>query len=284
MPADQAMLAEVAFSGSARRIGISGPPGAGKSSLIARLAQRWLGDGERVGVLAIDPTSPLTGGALLGDRVRMDAIADSANLYIRSLSSRSSGDGLCPNICLLLDAVQQQDFDTIVVETVGVGQVSHQARALVDTFVVVLVPDSGDTVQAMKAGIMEVADIYVVNKCELASSQKLAAELRSMARWRSQREHRVPPVILASAAENRGIDELAEAISDHRATMLTPAREAELASARRDYHLRALLGQHVDDIIDRNQSNFGDAPLSDCFATIVGQLQTSLRSAMQAAG
>jgi LAO/AO transport system kinase len=225
---------------------------AGKSSLISMLARHWTVAGERVGVLAIDPTSPLSGGSLLGDRVRMDEAAEDSRLYIRSLPSGGSSDGLCPNVSSLLDAFEQAGFDHLVLETVGVGQVNHEGRCLVDAFVLVLNPESGDTIQAMKAGIMEVADIYVVNKADLPGAEKLAAELRSIAVWRSKGSGWTPPVILTSMRDARGVAELAEAITAHGAAVLDTKRRQELQLARRDYHLRSLLQRHVDDIVSHH--------------------------------
>ena len=171
-PVREAMAAAIAFGGATRRIGVTGPPGAGKSSLIAMLAKQWTAAGDRAGVLAIDPTSPLSGGALLGDRIRMDEAAENPNLFIRSLASGGAHDGLCPNISALLDAFEQAGFDHLILETVGVGRVSCAAKALVDTFVLLVARNFGDTIQAMKAGIMEVADIYVVNKADLPAAPK----------------------------------------------------------------------------------------------------------------
>lgn len=268
----EAMATEIEFAGSARRVGLSGPPGAGKSSLIARLALHWLAQGERVAVLAIDPTSPLTGGSLLGDRIRMDEAAANPNIYIRSLSSGTSGDGLCANICLLLDAVDRAGFDRVVLETVGVGQVSHDVRVLVETFALVLVPESGDTIQAMKAGILEVADVYVVNKADLPAADKLAAELRSIAGWRSQAGGRVPPVLLASAAEGRGIGELAAEIDAHRVSTFDSARRAELIAGRRDYHIRSILTRQLEQTVDSRQAELRRTGLAEGFRLVLDEL------------
>lgn len=268
----EAMATEITFSGPARRVGISGPPGAGKSSLIARLALHWLEQGERVAVLAIDPTSPLTGGALLGDRIRMDEAAANPNIYIRSLSSGDSGDGLCANICMLLDAVDHAGFNRVVLETVGVGQVSHDLRMLVETFALVLVPESGDTIQAMKAGILEVADIYVVNKADLPSADNLATELRSIAEWRSKGGKLVPPVLLASAAQGRGVADLAAAIDAHRDKTFDSERATQLIAGRRDYHIRSVLTRHLEQVIDARQAEMRHAALGHDFRLVLDEL------------
>src|SRR5262249_53723903 len=146
----------------ARRIGITGDPGTGEGTLISQLAQRRLATAERLGVLAIDPTSPFSGGAILGDRVRMDAVLQDERVFIRSFASRSAHGGLTDNVSDLLAVMDRHAFDEVILETVGVGQTEYTVRVLVDTVVLVLIPESGDQIQAMKAGLMETADIYVV--------------------------------------------------------------------------------------------------------------------------
>ncbi len=271
-PTREVMSASLSFGGKARRIGITGPPGAGKSSLIALLAKQWTERPSKVGVLAVDPTSPLSGGSLLGDRIRMDEISANSNLFIRSLPSGNTSDGLCPNILSLLDAFDEAAFDHVILETVGVGQVSYQAKALVDTFVVVLVPESGDTVQAMKAGILELADIYVVNKADLPAAAKIAAELRSIALWRGRNESWVPPVILTSATDNRGASELSDAIASHRKASLTEERMAALAIARREYLLRTLLLGQIDELLARNRTELQHLPLAESLRALIAGL------------
>ena len=149
------------------RIGITGAPGAGKSTLIARLAHLRKGVDRKIAVLAIDPTSPVSQGSILGDRIRMDSIADDPDIFIRSIPSRRAHDGLTDNTADLLNAMEGHGFDEVILESVGVGQAEYTIRTLVDTVVLVLLPESGDAIQAMKAGILEMADIYVVNKADL---------------------------------------------------------------------------------------------------------------------
>jgi LAO/AO transport system kinase len=280
----EVMQDSIDFGGKARRIGITGPPGAGKSSLIAMLAKYWARTARKVGVLAVDPTSPLSGGSLLGDRIRMDAIAEDPNVFIRSLSSGSSHDGLCPNISSLLDAFEQAEFEFLVLETVGVGQVSYEARSLVDTLVLVLVPDSGDTVQAMKAGVLEVADIYVVNKADLPASVKLATELRSIAGWRGRNAGWVPPVILTSTVEACGAAELAEAVEAHRRSVLTEERQRTLAIARREYHLRSLILRRIDEVLASHRHELQDTSIADAIRLLVDRLRDDTRLAPTSKG
>ena len=163
--------------GRARRIGVTGPPGAGKSTLVERLVAAYRAEGLKVGVVAVDPTSPFTGGALLGDRIRMESIALDQGVYIRSMASRGSLGGLATTtreVCDLLDAA---GFDRIVVETVGVGQSELDVARMADTTVLVLVPESGDGIQTLKSGVMEAADLFVVNKADRPGADKLRQEI-----------------------------------------------------------------------------------------------------------
>lgn len=243
------MAVPLAGSGNVPRTGITGSPGAGKSSLIAMLAAQWLDAGSKVGVLAVDPSSPATGGSVLGDRARMDAIAENPDLFIRSFSSGRSVDGLAPNMVALLDCFDQAGFGEIVLETVGVGQVSYEVRKLVETLVLVLVPDSGDVVQAMKAGILETADIYVINKSDLPGSDRLVSEIGSLVSWRKKKEPWLPPIVRTSAVDPRGAAELAAAIARHRESDEFHRRQRELVDGRHAYHLRSILLRRMDEVL-----------------------------------
>ncbi|MEA2712355.1 MAG: GTPase [Gemmatimonadales bacterium] len=177
-PGFERLLGEVHPTlGRARRIGITGPPGAGKSTVVERLVGLYRGAGLKVAVVAVDPTSPFTGGALLGDRIRMESVALDQGVYIRSMASRGSLGGLATTtreVCDLLDAA---GFDRILVETVGVGQSELDVARMADSTVLVLVPESGDGIQTLKSGVMEVADIFVVNKADRAGADKLRQEI-----------------------------------------------------------------------------------------------------------
>ena len=177
-PGFERLLGEIHRSlGRARRIGITGPPGAGKSTLVERLVSHYRSAGLKVAVVAVDPTSPFTGGALLGDRIRMESIALDKGVYIRSMASRGSLGGLATTtreVCDLLDAA---GFDRILVETVGVGQSELDVARMADTTVLVLVPESGDGIQTLKSGVMEIADLFVVNKADRTGADKLRQEI-----------------------------------------------------------------------------------------------------------
>jgi LAO/AO transport system kinase len=179
--------------GRAHRIGITGPPGAGKSTLILALAVGVRKREERVGVVAVDPTSPFTGGALLGDRIRMTSAAGDDGIFIRSMASRGSQGGLATTTREVADLMDAFGFERVVVETVGVGQSELEIAEAADTTVVVLTPESGDSIQAMKAGLMEIADILVVNKADRPEAKRAAGELRTILRLREGQVYdRVP--------------------------------------------------------------------------------------------
>jgi LAO/AO transport system kinase len=168
----------------ARRVGFTGPPGAGKSSLVAGLARGYREEGEEVAVVAVDPTSPYSGGALLGDRIRMNDLATDPGIFIRSMATRGSLGGLATTTKEVLDLMDAFGFHRVLVETVGVGQTELEITGAADTVVVVLVPESGDAIQAMKAGLMEIADIFVVNKADRPGSDRLVKDLKLALRLR----------------------------------------------------------------------------------------------------
>lgn len=257
--ADALALSEVQTEGQARRIGVTGSPGTGKSSLIARLGRARLdrmspadagAPGERLAILAIDPSSPMGGGAILGDRVRMDALTSDPRVYVRSLASRGGHDGLTHNIVDLLAFADAYGFEEVILETVGVGQAEHAARDLVDTLVLVLHPDAGDSIQAMKSGIMEVADIYVVNKADLAGAARTSAELKAVLKSTHRRDLRwLPPVIEVAQDRPDGIAALDAAIEAHRAHVEGRSDPALIRRGRRRYHVRSLLQRRIDEIV-----------------------------------
>jgi LAO/AO transport system kinase len=201
--------------GHAHVLGFTGPPGAGKSTLINAFLRHVIAMDKQAAVVAVDPTSPFTLGSLLGDRLRMAEHFNSESVFIRSIASRGTLGGLSGRIIEITDVLRSAAFDYIIVETIGVGQTEVEIAGLADTTIVILVPESGDDIQAMKSGIMEIADIFVVNKSDRAGADAFANSLRTMAESRSGDEWEIP-VINTVATEGNGIGELFEKISLHR--------------------------------------------------------------------
>ncbi len=266
--------------GRAHRIGITGPPGAGKSTITERLIQAYRSGGSTVAVVAVDPTSPFTGGALLGDRIRMESVALDPNVYIRSMATRGELGGVATTTREVCDVLDAFGFERIVIETVGVGQSELTIAATADTAVLVLVPESGDGIQVLKAGVMEIADLFVINKADRPGADRLRTEIDVMLGIRRGNafrhvapHHRPPPVpggsageraggsttaggaagepgplweppaLAVSAIRNEGIDTLVAAIERHAEYL---RRSGELARRRRERLVR-----HTREVVDR---------------------------------
>jgi LAO/AO transport system kinase len=230
----------------APRIGITGPPGAGKSTLVAEYARLLRGEGQKVGVVAVDPTSPFTGGAILGDRVRMGEHATDAMVFIRSMATRGSLGGLAArtgDLCEILDGWGSQ---VTLVETVGVGQSELDVAEAADTVAVVLTPESGDAIQALKAGLMEIADVIVLNKADHAGADAMEAALRSSLAFRKEGGWR-PPIVRTVATERKGLEELHKALLEHRAYAGRPEVSAALRREKTRMRLRNAIREELLD-------------------------------------
>jgi LAO/AO transport system kinase len=220
-------------------VGITGPPGSGKSTLVNALTAAWRREGKRVGILAVDPSSPYTGGAIMGDRIRMMEHAADPDVFMRSMASRGELGGLAAATWLAAAVLDAAGFDPIVIETVGAGQSEVEIARLAETTVVVEVPDMGDEVQAIKAGLLEIADVIAVNKGDRPGADRAARQLRAMLSTAGGRvERRPPPVLLTTATTGDGLPALVEAIEKHRSV----ARQPEQARIRAGNQVRRALG------------------------------------------
>jgi LAO/AO transport system kinase len=208
------LLRELKAHNGSNVIGITGPPGAGKSTLADAMIGEWVAAGKKVAVLCVDPSSPFNLGALLGDRIRMSEWYTHQNVFIRSLATRGSVGGLSPKIIEITDVLRSAGFDKIIVETVGVGQSEIEIAGLADTTIVVMVPESGDEIQTMKAGLMEIADIFVINKSDRPDADLFQKNLRLIVPASSQATSQQVPIIKTIATEKTGIGELMVAIEN----------------------------------------------------------------------
>ena len=243
--------------GATHRIGITGPPGAGKSTLTERLIQQYRARGLKVAVVAVDPTSPFTGGALLGDRIRMESVSLDPGVFIRSMATRGAQGGLATTTEEVADVLEAFGFDRILIETVGVGQTELDIAATAETTVLVLVPESGDGIQTLKAGVMEIAEVYVINKSDRPGADKLKQELEVMLGIRRgnafahvpAHHGRAPdweaPVITTVASKGDGVAELIAALDRHHAYLAGSGKLAERRARRLAARTRAVVHRAV---------------------------------------
>jgi LAO/AO transport system kinase len=204
-------------TGRAQIVGVTGAPGTGKSTLVSEMAKhtRQQHPAITVGIVAVDPTSPFSGGAVLGDRIRMRDLAGDAGVFIRSMATRGSMGGLAVHTAQVCDVLDAAGFQRILIETVGVGQSELEVAQTADSTAVVLVPESGDAVQAMKAGLMEIGDVFVINKADREGADRAAFAVNSALELRAPASAWQPPVLLAVAAKGEGVDELADRFEEH---------------------------------------------------------------------
>ena len=212
-------ILKAVFTNSSRglTVGITGPPGAGKSSLVDKLALHYRNLGKRVGIIAVDPSSPFTGGAILGDRIRMQTLANDPNVFIRSMATRGNLGGLARATIDAVAVLDAAGYDKILVETVGVGQDEVEIVKAADVSVVVLVPGMGDDIQAIKAGIMEIGDIFVINKSEREGVERTERELIALLEMSERPDGWHPPIVRTVATQNKGITEFEEAVERYAA-------------------------------------------------------------------
>lgn len=229
------------YTGKSISVGITGPAGAGKSTSIDQIIRRLRDQNKKVSVLAVDPTSPFTGGAVLGDRVRMQRHSGDANVYIRSIGSRGKTGGVSFSTRALMQMIDAYGSDYILVETVGAGQSEVDIMNLVDTTVVILTPESGDSIQALKAGMLEIANVFVINKKDRDGADRIANDIKTMLSLNPVMQSWEPPIVMTEAQSGEGIDELIAAIGKHQDHLKKEGRSPEDLLRRRKYLLNEIL-------------------------------------------
>jgi LAO/AO transport system kinase len=233
------------FSGKALLIGLTGAPGAGKSTLVDQVAREYRKQGKTIGIVAVDPTSPFSGGAILGDRIRMQSHHADKGIYIRSMATRGSLGGLASTTADVATVLDASGRDLVIIETVGVGQDEVDIVRLADVTIVVLVPGMGDDVQTIKAGIMEIADIFVINKSDREGAERVEREIRAMQSLAMRHDDWIPPIVKTVASEGTGITELVAAIEKYRGYLEQSGR----AQARRIANWRGRIAEMLRDAL-----------------------------------
>jgi LAO/AO transport system kinase len=247
VPAARRYLAELhQYAGRAQIVGVTGAPGAGKSTLVTHLVRELRRRERKVGVVAVDPSSPFSGGAILGDRIRMMELSGDPNVFIRSMANRGNLGGLAASTRDVVRAMDAAGYDPVLVETVGTGQAEVEVMRTVQTVMVVVAPGMGDDIQAIKAGIMEIADIFVVSKSDKPGANQTAAELAMLLSLDPQRRSHEPsrwriPIVRTSAINNEGIEQLADTIQKHRDYLIESGMLAERAERQVRSEVEALI-------------------------------------------
>lgn len=256
------------FSGNAALIGLTGAPGAGKSTLVDQIAREYRKADKTVGIVAVDPTSPFSGGAILGDRIRMQSHYADPGIYIRSMATRGSLGGLSSATADVATVMDASGRDLVIIETVGVGQDEVDIVRLADVTVVVLVPGMGDDVQTIKAGIMEIADIFVINKADREGAERVEREIRAMQSLAMRHDNWVPPIVKTVASEGAGIPEAVQAIEKYREYL----GSSEVGRERRRQNWRnRLTGMLRDALFETVMSNYLDNGKAELYAAEVAE-------------
>ncbi|MDL2298098.1 methylmalonyl Co-A mutase-associated GTPase MeaB [Synergistaceae bacterium OttesenSCG-928-D05] len=252
-------------TGKAHVIGVTGSPGAGKSTFVDRLISYYKNDGKKVGVIAIDPSSPYTGGAILGDRLRMQSHALDPDVYIRSMGSRGNLGGVSRathEAALILDAC---GYDVVIIETVGVGQSEVDIVKIADSVCLVLVPGMGDDVQIMKAGIMEIADVFVINKSDKDGADKVASDVQLMLKLLGEKEW-IPPVVMVSSYKNTGVDQVKTELDGHRHFLESSEEGKKRRYSKLEMEVEAILRGEISLIVERAWKEEREAGILDKLA------------------
>ncbi len=259
LPEAEAELAALyPHTGNAYFIGITGNPGAGKSTLVDALIKHLRAHNLRVGCVAIDPTSPFSGGAILGDRVRMQQHSLDRDVFIRSVATRGNLGGIARSTPAMVQILDAMGFDIIIIETIGVGQGEVDIVRLADTNVVVAVPGLGDDIQAEKAGLMEIANIFAVNKADLPGADRVVRELRTMLNLHDQKPDVAtwrPPILKLSASHDQGVDALLTAILDHRAWLEEHGKKRDRERTRAEQFVRLIVKEKLEERLENASSS-----------------------------